>query len=317
MRRAALILTLFGLVAASCGGSSSERDYDVAIRNAFLENCQYEGGDPSSCAASLECIEEQLTQEEFEYEENWLFLRGEFSDRMTGVLATCMVEAAALGQSTTTHDVAVVPTVPTGCPATDKSDAPRYSFAARPVYCLVSGATYTAVFNTSEGEIRFTLDRAEMPETTNNFVALTRYGYYDNTLLFRIDPSIGIIQGGSPTTNDWSDPGPGYTIPDEGGVFRLTAGGGATGPFSYESGQLVMARSAGLNSSGAQFFFTTTDNVSLLDAQGSYLLFGTTDDAGQTVLDAMMELYVADPESPYGGGPSRELVVHSVTIVEA
>ena len=192
--------------------------------------------------------------------------------------------------------------VPNPCPALDKSDGPKTLFTARPVYCLVSGVAYTAVFDTSEGEIRFTLDRARMPETTNNFVALARYGYYDNTLLFRIDPSIGIIQGGSPTTNDWSDPGPGYTIPDEGGAFHRLANEGVSGPFSYESGQLVMARKPGeLNSSGAQ---------------GSYLLFGATDNAGQSVLDAMMDLYVVDPESPYGGGPSHEIVVHSVTIVE-
>jgi hypothetical protein len=56
--------------------------------------------------------------------------------------------------------------------------------------------------------------------------------------------------------------------------------------------------------------------VSLLDSQGSYLLFGATDNAGQSVLDAMMDLYVVDPESPYGGGPSHEIIVHSVSIVE-
>ncbi len=206
--------------------------------------------------------------------------------------------------------------VPTDCPAPDKSDAPRYRFDNRPIYCLTSGTVYTAVFDTSEGEIRFALDTARMPETTNNFVALARYGYYDDTLLFRIDPGIGIIQGGAPTTNDWSDPGPGYQIPDEGGNFTPVANGGVTGPFSYKTGQLVMARSAGLNSSGAQFFFTTTESVSLLDGQGSYLLFGATDNAGQSVLDAMMDLYVADPDSPYGGGPSHEIVLRSVTIVE-
>ena len=116
MRRAALILTLFGLVAASCGGSSSERDYDVANRNAFLENCQYEGGDPSSCAASLECIEERLTQEEFEYEENWLILRGEFSDRMTDVLATCMSRMAVSANAVTDEDQTSRTNPPQGWP---------------------------------------------------------------------------------------------------------------------------------------------------------------------------------------------------------
>lgn len=72
--------------------------------------------------------------------------------------------------------------VPTACPALDKSDGPRYQFANRPTYCLTSGTSYTAVFDTSEGEVRFALDTALMPETTNNFVVLARYGYYDDTI---------------------------------------------------------------------------------------------------------------------------------------
>lgn len=239
---------------------------------------------------------------------------------LAGILAVVMlgsvVTVTVAGFANRGDDGDERTTTPTGCPAPDKSDAPRYAFDNRPTYCLTSGTSYTAVFDTSEGEIRFALDTDRMPETTNNFVALARYGYYDDTLLFRIDPSIGIIQGGAPTTNSWSDPGPGYRIPDEGGTFMPTANGGARGPFTYTSGQLVMARSAGLNSSGAQFFFTATESASLLDDQGSYLVFGTTDNAGQTVLDAMMALYEVDPDSPYGGGPTRDLVVRSVTIVE-
>ena len=90
LQRVFLVLILVGLVASSCGGGSNDRDYDVGVRNAYLQNCYYEGGDLSSCAASLECIEERLTQEEFEYEENWILLRGELSDRMTDILASCM-----------------------------------------------------------------------------------------------------------------------------------------------------------------------------------------------------------------------------------
>ncbi len=101
MRRSLFVLVLTGLVAASCSGGAPERDYDIAVRNAYLENCQYEGGDPSSCAVTLDCIEEQLTQDEFEYEENWVILRGEFSDVMTGVLATCLARVSVAAPSTT------------------------------------------------------------------------------------------------------------------------------------------------------------------------------------------------------------------------
>ena len=211
---------------------------------------------------------------------------------------------------------APAPTVPTpdDCPATDKSDAPRLTFDSRPTWCLRSGATYTAVFDTTEGEIRVALDRGRTPETVNNFVVLTRYGYYDGTLLFRFDPTIAIIQGGAPTTNSWSDPGPGYTIPDEGGEFLPLSGGGLRGPFTYRAGDLVMARSAGPNSSGAQFFFATGPEVALLDNQGTYLVLGHADEAGIAVLQAMMGLYRLDDTSQYGGGPIREVIVRSVTI---
>ena len=40
--------------------------------------------------------------------------------------------------------------------------------------------------------------------------------------MFRTDTSIDIIQGGSPHTQDTSDPGPGYTIKDEGTGFKYT-----------------------------------------------------------------------------------------------
>ena len=76
-----------------------------------------------------------------------------------------------------------------------------------------------------------------------------------------------------------------------------------------------MARSAGLNSSGAQFFFTTGPEVAALDAQGSYIVFGETDAAGLSVLQGIMDLYRVDPGSTYGGGPSREVTVRSVTIL--
>jgi cyclophilin family peptidyl-prolyl cis-trans isomerase len=130
----------------------------------------------------------------------------------------------------------------------------------------------------------------------------------------RFDPTIAIIQGGAPTTNSWSDPGPGYTIPDEGGQFIKLSSGGLRGPFSYRAGDLVMARSAGPDSSGAQFFFATGPEVSLLDNQGTYLVFGHADEAGIAVLQAMMDLYELDDTSPYGGGPIRDVVVRSITI---
>ena len=201
-----------------------------------------------------------------------------------------------------------------GCPAPDGSGPRYFDFDGPQPMCIEPGARYVAVFDTSEGEMRFELTAADTPGTVNNFVTLARWGYYHHTLLFRTDPSIDIIQGGSPHTNSASDPGPGYTIPDE-PAFDVDPGTGRlSGPYRYEPGQLVMARSSGPDSAGAQFFITTGPNASRLDSQGTYVVLGSTDAAGLAVAQSIIGLHVAG--GSLGGEPSRPVIVRSVTIEE-
>jgi cyclophilin family peptidyl-prolyl cis-trans isomerase len=186
---------------------------------------------------------------------------------------------------------------------------------------LTDGATYVAVFDTSMGEMRFTLDTDSTPLTTNNFVALARYGYYDGTEFFRTDTSIDIIQGGAPHTNSPSDQGPGYNLTDE-PQFAFD-GFALQGTYTYEPGQLVMARTGTPNGASAQFFFAAGPNTSRLDAtgdfdgSGTYVVFGQTDAAGQQVMADILALHVDDPSSGLGGAPSETVVVNSVTIEES
>ena len=201
-----------------------------------------------------------------------------------------------------------------GCPAPDGSEPRYFDFDGPQPMCIDPGARYVAVFDTSEGEMRFELTAAATPGTVNNFVTLARWGYYHHTLLFRTDPSIDIIQGGSPHTNSASDPGPGYTIPDEPAFDVDPDTGQLSGPYRYEPGQLVMARSSGLDSAGAQFFITTGPNASRLDSQGTYVVFGDADAAGLTVAQSIIGLHVAG--GSLGGAPSRPVIVRSVTIEE-
>ncbi len=240
---------------------------------------------------------------------------------MLGSLVTVTVmsfqdgdDSGAADAGTTQVAAATTTVVATECPPHDKTADQVLLFEHQPPFCLDASMGYTAVFDTTEGEVRVALDTERTPNTANNFVVLADYGYYDDTLLFRLDPTIAIIQGGSPHTNDWSDRGPGYTIADEGGLFQRS-GDGMLGPFTYEPGQLIMARSAGPNSSGAQFFFSSGPEVARLDGQGSYIVFGQTDAAGLAVLEQIMGLYELDPSSPYGGGPTRDVTVRSVTIL--
>ncbi|MCP3855959.1 MAG: peptidylprolyl isomerase [Actinomycetia bacterium] len=211
-------------------------------------------------------------------------------------------------------DADAAPGATTACPAPEGQER-TIDFEGPMEDCLEDGATYTAVFETTEGTVTVELDAETTPNTTNNFVALARYGYYDDTDLFRTDPSIAIIQGGSPHTNGAGDPGPGYTIPDEGGEFRVNESGQYVGPFTYQPGQLVMARSPGPDASGAQFFFTVGQESALLDAQGTYLHFGDVV-GGMSILEAILDLHQAD-DSDLGGAPSRTVTIESITIEQS
>ncbi len=199
------------------------------------------------------------------------------------------------------------------CPAADGSGPRVIDFDGPQPMCIDPEAGYVAVFDTSEGEMRFELTASGTLLTVNNFVTLARWGYYDGTLLFRTDPSIDIIQGGSPHTDSASDPGPGYTITDE-PAFDEDDTGRLIGPYRYQPGQLVMARSAGRDAAGAQFFLTTGPNTAGLDSQGTYVVFGQTDDAGLAVAQSIIGLHV--DTGSMGGAPSRDVTVHSVTIEE-
>ena len=156
-------------------------------------------------------------------------------------------------------------------------------------------------FDTTRGVVRVALDVTNTPGTVNSFVNLARFGYYDDTLIHRSAPSIGIVQGGSPKTNSAADPGPGYTLWDEG-----------TG-FTYRPGQLVMARTPQPNSAGAQYFFAITPDAGLLDGQGTYVVFGDVLE-GLDVLEEILASHADDPENPGGGAPDPPVVVNSVSI---
>ena len=196
------------------------------------------------------------------------------------------------------------------CPAADGSSARTIDFEDAPQLCIDPTKTYTAVIETTQGRVTVALDTQATPGATNNFVALARYHYFDATELFRTNSEIGIIQGGSPHTQDNTDPGPGYTIPDEGFTDEVaTASSG--GPYRYAAGDLVYARPGqSPDSSSAQFFFCATDACSGLDSQGIYIEFGRVTEG----LDVLQAILAASPQGE--GRPSSTITISSVTITE-
>lgn len=119
----------------------------------------------------------------------------------------------------------------------------------------------TAEIQTSKGKMKVTFFEEDAPKTVENFVALSKKGYYDGLAFHRVIPDF-VIQGGDPYSKDINDPrvgsgGPGYTIDCE-----LTGGNQY-----HDRGVLSMAH-AGRNTGGSQFFIChNRTNTKHLDRQ--------------------------------------------------
>lgn len=134
--------------------------------------------------------------------------------------------------------------------------------------------SYTAIFHTGKGDIRVNLFAAQAPITVNNFVALARDGFYNDTTFHRVIKGF-MVQGGDPQGDGTG--GPGYKFNDEPGALALKHQG---------PGILSMAN-AGRNTNGSQFFITYSSQSHL---DGKHGVFGkVADEASLGVLQKIRE----------------------------
>ncbi|HZB64397.1 MAG TPA: peptidylprolyl isomerase [Nitrososphaeraceae archaeon] len=136
-----------------------------------------------------------------------------------------------------------------------------------------------AILKTSLGNITIEFFPEAAPKHVNNFLNLSKTGFYDGTIFHRIVKDF-VIQGGDPTTKNntqkdrWGTGGPGYTIDAE---FN---------DIPHERGIISMARTGDPNSAGSQFFIVTKD-ARFLDNQ--YTVFGRVID-GMEIVDKIEDL---------------------------
>ena len=116
-----------------------------------------------------------------------------------------------------------------------------------------NGSKYmNATLHTSMGDIKIEFDTAA-PKTVENFINLSKGGFYDGTKFHRVISGF-MVQGGDPLTKDdskaamWGTGGPGYTFADE-----IHANN------NNVAGSVSMAN-AGPNTNGSQFFINVADN---------------------------------------------------------
>ena len=130
---------------------------------------------------------------------------------------------------------------------------------------------YRATIVTNRGTIELELFPEFAPKTVNNFVFLSREGFYDGLTFHRVISNF-MIQGGDPTGT--GSGGPGYRFEDE---VR-------NNPLKHEKGVISMAN-AGPNTNGSQFFITHSPQPHL---NGKHTVFGKVV-AGQEVVDAIRQ----------------------------
>lgn len=110
----------------------------------------------------------------------------------------------------------------------------------------------TAEIQTAKGTMKVEFYEKDAPKTVENFIKLSKEGFYDGLTFHRVIPNF-VIQGGCPKGNGTG--GPGYQIDCE-----------LTGENQHhEKGVLSMAH-AGRNTGGSQFFIChNRDNTQHLD----------------------------------------------------
>ena len=114
-----------------------------------------------------------------------------------------------------------------------------------------------AVFETNLGIFKAEIFQDKVPLTANNFIKLSKDGFYNNLTFHRVIADF-MIQGGDP--NGDGTGGPGYEIKDE-----------FNSQLKHSSKGMLSMANAGPNTGGSQFFITLAPTPWL---DGKHAIFG-------------------------------------------
>ncbi len=175
-----------------------------------------------------------------------------------------------------------------------KTSSRNNSYTSYPQMTLKEDTGYQALISTNKGNIKIQLYAEDTPLTVNNFVTLSRDGFYEGTIFFRVIKD-SLIQGGDPLGNGTG--GPGYEFKDE-----------IVPKYKFSAPGVVAMANRGANTNGSQFFITATgSDLSYLN--GKHTIFGRVIQ-GQNVVDAISEVPVS------GESPVKPVVINSIMITE-
>lgn len=163
----------------------------------------------------------------------------------------------------------------------------KKTYSAPPPMTIDPEKKYFATIKMDIGDIRLELYPKDAPQSVNNFVFLSREGFYDGVTFHRVIPGF-VAQAGDPQGTGKG--GPGYTIKDE------------VNSRKFLDGTLGMAKTNAPNSAGSQWFIDYAPQPNL---DGGYTVFGQLV-AGRDVLDKIMP---RDPQTASQPGTRINTIV--------
>jgi cyclophilin family peptidyl-prolyl cis-trans isomerase len=176
------------------------------------------------------------------------------------------------------------------------------SYNSPPKMQINTKKKYIATVNTSLGSFKIELFAQETPVTVNNFVFLSKDGYYNNVIFHRIMKDF-MIQTGDPTGTGGGRPG--YEFADELPVKH-----------SYGPGIVAMAN-RGPNTNGSQFFVCTGPDSTGLNQIPNYTQFGRVIEGMETVMKIASVPVVASSSNPREiSKPTDPPVIKNISISE-
>ncbi|HEX4123543.1 MAG TPA: peptidylprolyl isomerase [Tepidisphaeraceae bacterium] len=164
-------------------------------------------------------------------------------------------------------------------------------YSAPPPMTIDPKKNYTATIDTTLGPIDVEFYPKDAPGHVNNFLFLSREGFYDGAIFHRVIPGF-MIQGGDPTGTGTG--GPGYRIKAEFNDRK------------HARGVLSAARTSDPDSAGCQFFIMHADSPHL-DHQ--YSAFGKVTQ-GMEVVDKIASLPKDGNDRPKNPPKINKITVH-------
>tara|TARA_B110000263_G_scaffold50575_1_gene42260 strand:- start:903 stop:1544 length:642 start_codon:yes stop_codon:yes gene_type:complete len=176
-----------------------------------------------------------------------------------------------------------------------------------PIGNIDQSKEYTAIFDTQVGSFEIVLYDDQVPYTVENFINLSKSGYYNETTFHRVLPDF-MAQGGDPSATGAGNPG--YKFSDE---FHKD--------LRHDSEGILSMANSGVNSNGSQFFITFAP-LPFLDAFDENNNLKNCPNMGVSChavfgkvikgMDIVKKIRLRDPSSD----PSPGTIINSVKIIE-